>query len=191
MTSPKFEMQLVTPTEQHLPSYVEALQRGWSQDNVRGRAAAKAQLDLIANDPLIFLARCDDVKAKGPAVVLPDGSTAKRLPGINRWMWDGEFCGSLGLRWQPGTSQLPLHVLGHVGFSVVPWRQRRGHATRALGLILPIALEKGLDYIEVTTDLDNIPSQKVIEANGGLLHERFKKPTVYGGSEALRYRITL
>lgn len=37
----------------------------------------------------------EDREAKGPSITLPDGSTAKRLPGFRRWMWDGEFCGSL------------------------------------------------------------------------------------------------
>ena len=62
----------------------------------------------------------------------PDGSTAKRLPGFKRWLWDGEFCGSIGLRWQPGTTALPPHCLGHIGYAVVPWKRRRGYATQAL-----------------------------------------------------------
>jgi hypothetical protein len=44
---------------------------------------------------------------------------------------DGEFCGSIGLRWQPETSALPSHVPGHIGYSVVAWRWRRGYAIRA------------------------------------------------------------
>jgi len=35
-------------------------------------------------------------------------------------MWDGEFCGQIAFRWQPGTEALPPHCLGHVGYSVVP-----------------------------------------------------------------------
>lgn len=26
------------------------------------------------------------------------------LPGYHLWMWDGEFCGSINLRWHRGTS---------------------------------------------------------------------------------------
>ncbi len=44
-------------------------------------------------------------------------------------------------------------------------------------------------YVELTTDTDNVASQGVIEANGGVLHERFTKTAQYGGKEALRYRI--
>ena len=67
-------------------------------------------------------------------------------------MWDGEFCGSIGFRWQPGTEVLPPHCLGHIGYAVVPWKKRRGHATRALAAMLPLARAEGLGYVELTTD---------------------------------------
>ena len=106
-------------------------------------------------------------------------------------MWDDEFCGSIGFRWQPGTSALPPHCLGHIGYSVVPWKQRLGHATRALALLLPEARKEGLDYVELTTDPDNLPSQKVITANGGVFVKRFRKEPAYGEAEALLFRIPL
>jgi hypothetical protein len=91
-------------------------------------------------------------------------------------MWDGEFCGSIGVRWQPGTEELPPHVLGHVGYSVVPWKRRLGFATAAVRAILPDAAAEGLRWIEVTTDVDNVASQGVIERAGGVLVERFAYP---------------
>ena len=84
---------------------------------------------------------------------------------------------------------LPPHVLGHIGYAVVPWRQRRGHAT--LALLLPLAREQGLRSIEVTTDPDNVPSQKVITANGGALVEHFNRGEVDGHKAGLRFRIDL
>ena len=38
---------------------------------------------------------------------LPDGTCVPRLPGYQRWMWDGAFAGSIGFRWQYGTVELP------------------------------------------------------------------------------------
>src|SRR5262249_2101957 len=102
-----------------------------------------------------------------------------------------EFCGSIGFRWQRGTTALPPHCLGHIGYSVVPWKRGRGYATRALRLLLPDAKAEGLEYVELTTDPDNVASQRVITANGGLLVERFTKPAQYGDAEGLRYRIDL
>jgi predicted acetyltransferase len=111
------------------------------------------------------------------------------LPGYSRWIWDGEFCGSISFRWQPGTAELPPYCLGHIGYSVVPWKRHRGYATRALQLLLPSAESEGLAYVEITTDADNTASRRVIEANGGQLIEQFRKSPELGGSHSLRYRI--
>ena len=175
---------------QYLPSYVHALEQGWSPDNLRPDAWHE-ELEEIKRDPRRFLAQQVDRKAEGPPVHLPDGSTVPRLPGYHKWMWDGEFCGVIGFRWQPGTTELPPHCLGHIGYSVVPWKRAKGYATRALELLLPEARQEGLAYVELTTDADNVASQRVIEANGGMVVERFNKPAGYGGAASLRYRIAL
>lgn len=83
------------------------------------------------------------------------------------------------------------HCLGHIGYAVVPWKQRRGHATAALAQMLTVtlAMKLGLAHVTLTTDRDNRPSQRVIEANGGVLQERFIKPASFGATPGLRYRI--
>ena len=182
-------MHLVRPTAEHLPSYVAALERGWSPDNVRGIVASREELARIEADAGEFLASMDDLEGKGEPIRLPDGTIARRLPGFRRWMWDGDFVGSIGFRWEPGTTDLPPHCLGHIGYAVVPWKQRRGYATEALRLLLPELQFAKLPFVEITTNTDNVPSQRVVEANGGVLHERFDKPAAYGGGAALRYRI--
>src|SRR6266481_1030682 len=187
----KQPMQLVRPSLDHLPSYVAALKRGRSPDNIRGLAALIDELAQIERDASLFIERLTDRDAKGPPVVLPDGTTAARLPGFRLWLWDTEFCGSIGLRWQPGTSELPAHVLGHIGYGVVPWKAGRGYAKRALKLMLGHARAERLRYVEITTDPENVASRRIIEANGGVLVERFQRPVQYGGTDALRFRIAL
>lgn len=230
-------LHLVRPTAAHLPSYVAALERGFSPDHIRGAVAAVEQLQQIAHDPAAFLALMDDPEAKGPPVTLPDGTTRARIPSLRRWMWlgaqarsaaganeatdeatdgandeaasqpagamadaaageragqtAGEFVGSIGLRWTADGSPLPPHVLGHIGYAVAPWHQRRGHATGALALMLRLARERGLLEVEITTDPDNRASQRVIEANGGVLRERFDKGEAYAHAVGLRYVIGL
>lgn len=184
-------MQLVRPGREHLPGYLSALERGWSPDNLRGIEATREELARIHADAAGFLACMEDREAKGPPIRLPDGSTVARLPGITRWLWDGEFCGSIGFRWQPGTTDLPPHCLGHIGYSVVPWKRGRGNATSALRQMLPEARAVGLAFVEITTDVDNRASQRVILANGGVLVERFDKPPQVGGRPGLRFRIPL
>jgi predicted acetyltransferase len=95
------------------------------------------------------------------------------------------------IRWVPGTEELPSYVLGHIGYSVVPWKQCRGYATQAVRALLPEARARGLRYLEITTDPDNIASQRVILGAGGVLIGRFAEPPQYGGHEGLRFRIDL
>jgi len=183
-------VELVVPTIGHLPGYIDALKQGWSSDNLRPEAC-REELEKIERDSAAFLRSMDDPDALGPDVVLSDGSSVPRLPGIRRWIWDGEFCGSIGFRWQRGTVALPPHCLGHIGFAVVPWKRNKGYATRALALLLPEARRIGLPYVELTTDPDNAASQKVIMANDGKLIEQFTKSPQNGGGDCLRFRIAL
>ena len=185
------DVQLIAPTLERLGHYAEALERGWAPDNVRGRAGAEDHLRKIAEDPAAFVASLDDPQARAGPITLPDGSVVERLPGYQRWIWDGEFCGTVGFRWRPGTADLPPHVMGHIGYGVTSWKQRRGYATRGLALMLPNARALGMAYVELTTEPENLASRRVIEANGGVLFERFAKPSAYGGGEGLRYRIAL
>ena len=184
-------IEIVKPALEHLPSYKAALERGWSPDNVRLLEATREQLEAIEKDPVEFLADLDDPEAKGSPITLPDGTKVARLPGFRRWIWDGEAAGSIGFRWQKGTSALPSHVLGHIGYAVVPWKRGRGYATEALRLMLDEARAIGLDHVEITAKPGNPASQKVITANGGRLVCRFFEDAAYGGAESLRFRIDL
>lgn len=183
-------MRLVWPSPEYLPGYVAALRLGWSPDNLRPEAAEE-ELRRIAADPGAFLASLVDVEAAGGPITLPDGTQVARLPGFRKWLWDGEFCGTIGLRWQRGTEALPPYCLGHIGYAVVPWKRRRGYATRALAQVLPDARAQGLRYVDITTASDNTASQRVIEANGGVLVEEFVTPPALGARLHRRYRVSL
>jgi predicted acetyltransferase len=185
------EMRLVWPAHEHLPSYIAALERGWSPDNVRGEAAAREELTRIAMDADAFLSSMVDRDGIGSRITLLDGTRVPRIPGYRRWMWDGEFCGSIGLRWQRGTEALPPYCLGHIGYAVVPWKRQRGYATQALREVLRDAAAEGLRYVELTTEPDNLVSQRVIETNGGVFVEEFTAPPGLGSKRGLRYRIPL
>jgi predicted acetyltransferase len=186
----KSVVHLVWPAREYLPGYVDALQRGWSPDNLR-REVGREQLARIGQDADGFLASLVDREAAGPPILLPDGTTVPRLPGFVRWIWDGEFCGSIGFRWQPGTEALPPHCLGHIGYTVVPWKRGRGYATRALTEMLEEARAEGLRYVEITTEPGNLASQRVILANGGRLVQEFVSVPALGARRHRRYRVQL
>jgi hypothetical protein len=63
-------MDLVWPGREYLSSYLEALRKGWSPDNVRGKAAADEQLGMIASDSDAFLASLVDREARGRPIDL-------------------------------------------------------------------------------------------------------------------------
>jgi len=184
-------MQLVVPARQHLSEYVAALKQEWSGDTLTTAKTARAELAEIEADADAFLARMTDRDPQAAFVTLPDGSQRARLPSIKRWMWDDGLCGSINFRWQKGTAELPPDVLGHIGYSTVPWRRGKGYAKEALRLILLEAKREGLQYVELTANPDNVASQRVILANGGVFVESFRKSQAHGGSLSFRYRISL
>jgi predicted acetyltransferase len=191
--------RLVRPGREHLAAYDAALARGYLPASTRGAEIATEHRRLIAADPAALLARMHDPDGAGPPVVAPDGSSHRRLPSTQRWMFDGPsdsvpgaFVGSISLRWNfERDAPLPPHVLGHIGYSVVPWAQRRGHATRALAQMLALARSEGFVYLTITTDPDNVASQKVIVANGGVLEGEFDKGPAWQGGTVLRFGVRL
>lgn len=88
------------------------------------------------------------------------------VPSTVFWYVAGEhYLGTLVIRHEL-TPQL-LEIGGHVGYHVVaPWR-RQGHATRMLAAGLEQCRELGIERVLVTCAPENVPSRRVILANGG------------------------
>jgi len=86
-------MKLVTPSLQYLPFYKKALEDGWNGDNGRDRFI-ETELAEIESDPETFVASKTDQEGKGAPIVFDDGSSAPRIPGFYRWMWDDRIVGS-------------------------------------------------------------------------------------------------
>jgi predicted acetyltransferase len=181
----KSTFRLVKPGQKYLSSYRSALERGWSPNNVRDVSAE--HLDAIRADPDAFLR---DLIAQTGTIPLPDGRHVPKLPSVMQWMWDGDFCGTISLRWQPDSDTLPDYVLGHVGYAVVPWKRGNGYAARALGTMVREARRIGLRRIELTTDKTNTASRRTIERNGGACVGEVVNPT-YGLEPKALYVIDL
>jgi predicted acetyltransferase len=156
------KVSLVAPTRERLDDYAEALAAGWSPDSERDASAERLTALLI--DPDGFFR---EISGQDPVRQLGDGQSVARLPTYAFWIWDGAFSGTINLRHQPGTDELPEDVSGHIGYTVVPWKRGRGYATRALALLLPVARKAQIPRVLLTCDPDNYPSRRVIETNGG------------------------
>jgi predicted acetyltransferase len=107
---------------------------------------------------------------------------SRRVPETTLWyVSSSEFLARISIRhWL--TPRL-RRFGGHIGYDVAPTARRQGHATRVLALAIPVARDLGIDQALLTCDVDNIASRKVIETNGGVLHDettdrlRFWLPT--------------
>lgn len=161
-------IRLIAPDLDRMAEYAAALKRGWSPNNERD--VSGEQFALYQSDPQALL---DDMTRQDGTLTLGSGAVVPRLPSRVFWIDDGEVSGYLNLRWQPGTEILPPYCHGHIGYAVVPWKRRRGYATQALALALPLARDVGLTRINITCDENNEPSRRVIVANGGVPAGRF------------------
>lgn len=184
-------LTLEAPSLRRLASYAAALRGGWSPNTTRD--VTREQLVRIELDPADFIAA---VFRRGGRIELPGGLVVERLPDLVRWIVvDDAFVGSINLRWQEDAAgrpvtDLPEHVLGHIGYTVLPGCEGRGHATAALRLILVEAHDLGLPFVEMVCDEANSASRRIIEKNGGVFLERFFYER-YGPQPRLRFRIGL
>jgi predicted acetyltransferase len=173
-------LRLSRPDPALQASYLAALRELAAEGNSRyldmvhepepGYAGASFTLETLA-DPDTFAEFC----AREIALGRPDAPRpAGWVTGTYLWMVDdvdgsSDVVGRISLR--HALTPWLLEVGGHIGYAVRPGARRRGHATQALGLMLPVAADRGIAEALVTCDADNIGSRKVIEANGGVLED--------------------
>jgi predicted acetyltransferase len=88
------------------------------------------------------------------------------------WWWvdEGEYVGRISLRHELNDRLRDWG--GHIGYDVRRSRRREGHATRMLAAAIVEAHRMGIDPALLTCDVDNLPSRRVIEHNGGLLEDQ-------------------
>jgi predicted acetyltransferase len=154
-------MELITPSVEISESFFEALEKGYV-DKSRGKITTDKDINNIKNDFSAFVRTFDE-----------------------------GFAGSISLRWQRGTTDLPYYCLGHIGYEVVEWKRNKGLATFALKSMCKTAQSMKMSFVEIVTDIENKKSQRVIEKSKGRLIETFIKPKHLAQTLSNRYRIYL
>jgi predicted acetyltransferase len=182
-------VRLLVPDASTLQQYLKALSANWTPDSDNDPDGARALRDRIEADPAAYLNSLRNPGANGPPVALEDGRLVPRLAHVRYWISDGSYCGDINLRWQREANELPPYCDGHVGYAVVPWKRRQGHATGALRALAQIAPNFGLKWLDIAMDAENVASIRVAEAAGAVLVEEYVA-VERGGAPARRYRLT-
>jgi len=109
------------------------------------------------------------------------------VPQTHFWLIDNEeFVGEVSMRHRL-TDSLTKYG-GHIGYAIRPTKRRMGYGTVILRLALDEAKKFGFDKALITCDITNIGSQKVIQANGGVLENIISNPN---GPDKMRWWIVL
>ncbi|MFM9991113.1 MAG: hypothetical protein ACKVOY_06715 [Burkholderiaceae bacterium] len=117
-------MQLIQPTVDHLQSYLQTLERGWNPLYYK-HPVPLTLIEAMEKDPERFISLHHDPTGELSAQKFKDGPTKTNIPSITKWMWDGDYAGSIDIRWQYGKTDLPVNSNGHIGYTVPPWKRKK------------------------------------------------------------------
>ncbi len=158
--------ELIMPTERLHSSWLAAREEwppGAHQDGTGLRLAGAEDLGAPEGFALWVDLLHRQSKASAP---VGEG----RVHATHWWIAEGDhYLGAIDLRHY--LNDFLLETGGHIGYSVRPSARQRGLATWALGAVLPVARERGLDRVLVTCAEGNAPSARTIERNGGVLQD--------------------
>lgn len=174
-------MQLASPDLRYRDSFLAAVREYQAEDSPYRRDIYELDLEeLTAN----FGEYVDRLRAQERGEQLPPGY----VPQTTYWLVDGDqVFGRVAIRHR--LTEWLAREGGHIGYDIRPSQRRRGYGKLILRLALPKAALLGLSEVMVSCDETNPASQRIIEANGGVLAE------AYAGQpdrpRKLRYWITL
>lgn len=139
------------------------------------RSFIQAARELIAEgnwrqwDPLLLHTRFDEYLATLRAAETEP--LAGMVPASRFWLIvdGGRFAGELDLRHRLNDSLRRFG--GHIGYTIRPSARHQGYGKLLCRLGIKEARRRGIRDILLTCDADNIASRKIIEANGGVLHD--------------------
>lgn len=154
--------KLVLPSTDYTQSYLRGLDEYLAEIPVVAHYTT-VDVDFIRSD---FAAYVQQLRGKSKGIGLPEGF----VPSTEFWLVEGnEFLGRLDIRHE--LTDFLHHSGGHIGYDLRPTARGKGYGKLILKLGLAKAKELGIENALVTCDITNLPSKKVIEANGGVLED--------------------
>lgn len=169
-------VKLVKPSIKYQKSYLEAFEEGKSETG-----------DVVLSNPKENQSFKEFVKHKREetkGLHLPVGF----VPATEFWLVDkNEFIGRASIR--HSLTEILLKIGGHIGYYIRPSKRKMGYGRTILKLALAEAKKLGLTKVLVTCDFTNLGSQKIIEANGGILENIVDNGT--NNPKKRRYWITV
>lgn len=163
-------MELVLPSAEYKDSFIDAVKEFQADDDNshRNQWYRRLSIDELENGFESFVER-EQSHARGEN--LPEGY----LPYSTFWLIDnGIFIGQTNLR-HSLNDHLRL-IGGHIGYDIRPTQRRRGYGKKILELALQKAKELGIERVLLTCNVNNEPSRKIIEKNGGVLENQVSNP---------------
>lgn len=163
---------LVVPSILYEESFMQALK----EYHAENRYLEFAQKDLKKDFNLFVEQLIDRQKGKN----LKPGY----VPETMYWLVEGnEFIGRVSIRHY--LNEKLEEKGGHIGYDVRPSRRGMGYGKLLLKLGLKKAKDLGIDDAIITCDIENIPSRKIIEANGGVLEKKYR----YNNKKKLKFHV--
>ena len=165
-----YGMELVLPSSEYEDSFIEAVKEFQRDDEFPRQKGWYAELSLeeLEKD---FTTYVKGQLAQARGENLPEGY----VPQSNYWLVDdGEFIGAVRIRQR--LNEHLMEIGGHIGYAIRPSMRGRGYGNQILELALRKAKEMGIERVRITCDVDNIPSRKIIEKNGGMLDSEIPNP---------------
>lgn len=178
-------LRLVLPDSCFNKSYVAALREGY---RIGTRTIpSESEIKEIEKDPFTHLM---NQNLQGGTFTSEDDIERKRVPDNHFWLVDGdEFIGGINIRYELNDF-LEVHA-GHMGYGVRPSQQRKGYASKMIGMALSIIKSRDVNSVMITANEENIGSWKAIEANGGVMTGTIECPFEVGDALTRQYWIDL
>lgn len=155
--------RFIDPHPDYAASYVAAIKNGLDL-----HPASATEIRKIQNS---FREWLHDLNDLSKPVMLPDGTTAPKIPQTLRWLVQGDhhFIGRVAVRHYLNE---PLRNFGgHIGYSIRPPERRKGYGQMLIHEGLRILKDIGEPRALVTCNDDNFGSIKIIKGAGGILEK--------------------